>query len=1070
MKDNYLPCLAVFRQPMIRVDGSVTVCNYDLGLKLKLGNINKVSFEKLWYDEKITKLRINHITGKDLPEKCINCKPDHFLTRNQTIKYLKLIDRKELAHAFLRRIQEKIKILLVNPQVSEKAPYKMTVTLGLGYLAAYIRKHGYQVKIINMPYQNLNIDDVVKLCQKEGFNIIGITGMTYQIKSGIRLAKYLKNDDYTRLIVFGGPFATLAPREILLKSNDIDLIVMNEGEETLLEIIKEYEKEYPDYTKIKGIAYKDKNNNLKINPKRDFLDINSLPFPARDLMPSYGIIPDDRAFSNDEKGVPSIMAMFSRGCPANCIFCATPKMWRRRVRYRNLDLIIEEIKHIIANFNIKNIVIDDDSFTVNKKFVIEFCKRIIKENLNFKWRCNTRVELVDEEMLKWMRKAGCVRVTYGVESGNPDILKVIRKNFTIDDVKKAIKLNHRVGLPGTMLMIIGHPYETKETVNDSVNLVKELNPKGGYDFQIMQPHPGTELREVFAKKTGKILTNDWDDYFSDNITYLPEAFKPKEFLEICRRVTGRPVKFAGSSIFKGYKENNTYIIEIPPQHWEYGFFDEWNIFYWEGDETCNKGFTHTLGKNYGEINYFFDFPYPDTLINSFKIKFRACTQTEKEGKLEIYINNKIIKQLKLPKKSLYGKLFNITLNEIPPLKKEKNELKFKIPRNENAQGISIMYRPLENTEKFKEQAIKLIFYLKNTTKKNKIFKPIPLLILDTVNFCDLKCIMCPIGKENNRKKHIMSWGLMEKILNELTSYDFKIADTVFPFWNGEPLLYPYIEDMFYYVMHKKNKNFNYFSIHTNANKLTKEKTELFLKSNLLGSITFSVDAALPKTYEKIRKGGDLIKVEKNIIYFIKKLTQLSLNIPIITVQFLVMPENFNEVKLFIKKWKKIFNDFSINPGIVFDDFYPINTHSIFIKRTIADNNSLQVKNDELHKKALINANIIEPQNGKVVINDEFEEKKDKKRRPCVGLFENLGIRYDGLVSACCRDFNALNAIGNIFDNNILELWEGEALKFQRMCHINGEFHKIPLCKNCKNQPNHRLSNEEINRYLNYIKD
>ena len=159
MKDNYLPCLAVFRQPMIRVDGSVTVCNYDLGLKLKLGNINKVSFEKLWYDEKITKLRINHITGKDLPEKCINCKPDHFLTRNQTIKYLKLIDRKELAHAFLRRIQEKIKILLVNPQVSEKAPYKMTVTLGLGYLAAYIRKHGYQVKIINMPYQNLNIDD-----------------------------------------------------------------------------------------------------------------------------------------------------------------------------------------------------------------------------------------------------------------------------------------------------------------------------------------------------------------------------------------------------------------------------------------------------------------------------------------------------------------------------------------------------------------------------------------------------------------------------------------------------------------------------------------------------------------------------------------------------------------------------------------------------------------------------------------------------------------------------------------------------------------------------------------------
>ncbi|MDD2714744.1 MAG: radical SAM protein [Candidatus Wallbacteria bacterium] len=1085
MKNDLRPCLAPFRQPMLRVDGSLTVCNYDLTLNLKLGNLNQDGFEELWYGPAVTKLRLSQITGTGLPEKCLKCRPDHFLPRNQALKFLHILKREELAWPFLRRIEEPLKVLLVNPRVSEKAPYKMTVTLGLAYLAARIRE-SYQVEIINMPQQGLGEDEVVTYANEHNFNVVGITGMTYQGNCGLKLAKLLKGADYSRKIIFGGPFATLACGDIL-KEPAVDAVALGEGEETLSEFLSEIEKPQPDLSRVKGLAFRGSLGEVIVNEQRELINLDSLPEPARDLEPTHCLIPDDRAFSADGKGEISVMAMFSRGCPGNCIFCASPRFWRRKVRYRMLDNIIAEIKGIIRDFGVRNIVIDDDAFTVNRKLVMEFCARVIEEKLEIRWRCNTKVTMVDEEMFRWMKKAGCVKVSYGVESGNDNILAIIGKEFRVDDVRRALALNQLTGLTGTMLMIVGHPYETEETALDSLRLVQELKPEGGWDFQIMQPHPGTALREKFAKETGRLLTDDWDEYFSDNITYLPEAFTPETFLELCRKVTGRPVKYAGDDYNpqKSYLARNRYYIEIPPQQWEYGYFDEWPLYYWDGDDTCKEGYTHTLGKNHGEINYSFACPIPVEAVTAIRIRVRLSSQHDREKSLVyLYFNQTLAGNKLVAEKSLCGEEYVFEINpgtvRIDPL---KNELKFKLFPESQDFGISIFYRPLRRGGTEAETPIIVEFDLlegfeksesQPLKKKPGIFKPIPLLILDTANFCDLRCIMCPIGFEaDKREKRIMNFSLLEKIISELISYDFKLADAILPFWNGEPLIYPYFIDMLQYLHRSRKRSFNCLILHTNAQRLYPEISEFMVRSGLFGSVTFSLDASSPETYAKIRVGGELGTAEGNIREFLKMRKLHSSFLPTVNLQFLVMTENHREAASFITRWNEFFRSLGLpEPALVYDDFVPPKSDSIFIKRTTAAKFSDQPGYDELHRRTLIDLKLIEEKVQKPVTNDEClpaaAGTEAPVRRPCVGLFENLGVRWDGQVSACCRDFGAANAIGSVWDKSLLDLWESEELKQQRLCHLNSQFDRLPLCKNCPNQPNHRLSGDEIQKYLKYI--
>jgi hypothetical protein len=375
----------------------------------------------------------------------------------------------------------------------------------------------------------------------------------------------------------------------------------------------------------------------------------------------------------------------------------------------SIDRIIREIKYIIAEYNIRNFVIDDDAFTVFKDKIMEFCQRIIDERLNIKWRCNTKVNMVTEELFVKMKEAGCVKVTYGIESGNVDVLKRLNKNFTIEQVRYALSLNRKVGLSASMLLIIGSPGETPDTVQDSLDLVADIQPEGGWDFQIMQPHPGTTLRRDIDIFKGDILTDDWDEYYSDNITYIPEGFDKQEFLYWCKKVTKRPISVAGVKKVSFSKTQNG-IINIPVDMWDFGEFDRLQPFYWSGEKDFQKGYTHVLGADRGYIKYIFNIDkIPEWII----VRFTACSQVDqKRSYVNIKINRHIIAGIYIGPKDSYGFDYEIfagkELIKKCDLITGMNEICFDIPEDIMPNGISIMYKALENSLEVQEKSITII--------------------------------------------------------------------------------------------------------------------------------------------------------------------------------------------------------------------------------------------------------------------------------------------------------------------------------------------------------------------------
>jgi len=416
-----------------------------------------------------------------------------------------------------------LNVLLINPKAS--AHWDRRIPFGLAYLAAVIRDKS-SVRIIDMPAENISDKELVDCIKREGFGVVGITGMTHQIMHAYSLTKLIKQQTKS-VVILGGCHVTFCPEEAIKEG--ADFVVIGEGEKTFTELLEAISKNNNDYLNINGLAYKNNNGKVIITPKRELIDINELPPPARDLLPVEKYT-DARIF-----GRPALEFMFGRGCPHNCIFCSSPKMWERKIRLFSLDRIIEEIGYNTKRYNNRYIFITDDVFTVKRQFVLDFCDRI--KNMKLRWACISRVDMVDQEMLVKMKGSGCVRVSYGVESGNQKILDFERKGITIERTKETFQLHRKIGLPAKALMIVGHPLETRETIQQSIDLAKELDSFGDICAQMMCPYIGTELYDSIASKTGKITTYDWNDYITWKYppVFIPRDLDAKTIYEAAQR-------------------------------------------------------------------------------------------------------------------------------------------------------------------------------------------------------------------------------------------------------------------------------------------------------------------------------------------------------------------------------------------------------------------------------------------------------------------------------------------------------------------------------------------------------
>jgi len=396
-------------------------------------------------------------------------------------------------------------ILLINPKFENANSF--WIPLGLAYIASYLEKNSFAVKIIDANVLQINNEKVADLIKGKP-DIVGISAMTSVIYSAWEIAKSIKQKFPKTLIVLGGPHPSILPEESL-KNEFIDIVVLGEGEEAMKEIAVSFRNGTIKLNEIRGIAYKTNSDEIKRTEPRPLIEnLDKLPFPARHLFPSLG-----KYVPEAYKRMPVATVLTSRGCPYRCTFCYAG-IFGKKFRSRSPENIISEIEHLKKDFGIKEFHICDDNFFLDGKRVLRFCELLKEKKINLPWACvgGLRVNLVEKspELLKLMAQTGCYRTALGIESGNQQILDNIQKDITLEQVRKAVKTLNKAGILVGGLFMIGNYGESEKTVDDTIRFAKSLSIDFA-EFMTATPYPGTQLYDQVLGK-GHLLIKDWGEF------------------------------------------------------------------------------------------------------------------------------------------------------------------------------------------------------------------------------------------------------------------------------------------------------------------------------------------------------------------------------------------------------------------------------------------------------------------------------------------------------------------------------------------------------------------------------
>lgn len=415
-----------------------------------------------------------------------------------------------------------MKVLLVQPPVAEKDITSfMYPPMGLISLAATVRQAGHIIAIHDCNLYSQSFDQALTKIRETKPDLVGITAMTVNISHGLELAKKIKKMNPKIITVVGGVHATVAPEHVLVDKN-VDFIVMGEGEISFNNLLSALEKG-SDFKKIKGIGFKIGSKKI-LNEKQPLIaDISQLPIPAYDLL-------DFRRYRAPYTARHPFMGMIrSRGCPYLCTFCGVQSVFTHSYRCQTPERSIQEIRYLVENFGVKELAFKDSEFTLDKKNVEELCDLLIAAKFDLTWNCNGRVNNVTPRLLKKLKKAGCVSVTYGVESGDKKILDTLKKAITLDQVREAVKMSKEVGLKIVTNFMIGNPGDNKETIEKTIKFAVELDTDYTY-FGFTTPFPGTELREQ-AIKNKWLLREELDAVKYEDLTMNATSLSNEELKE-----------------------------------------------------------------------------------------------------------------------------------------------------------------------------------------------------------------------------------------------------------------------------------------------------------------------------------------------------------------------------------------------------------------------------------------------------------------------------------------------------------------------------------------------------------
>ncbi len=400
--------------------------------------------------------------------------------------------------------------------------------LGLFYLAAYLQKNSsHTISVLDAVVERVDYQILEQYIAQYDPDVVGIQMMSFTVRDTLLTARAVKRAKKQAQVVVGGPHPNIYAEETIAQP-DIDMIVLGEGEHIFTELIQYLEKGM-DLHELPGIVFKNKGQPVR-NPGAGFIaDLDSLPFPARELTPYrkyYSVLSKRAVFTT---------MISSRGCPYRCLFCDRA-FYGKIHRMRSAENVVSEMERC-QKMGIEEIDFQDDIFTFSRKRVFEICDRIQSKKLNLSWNIRSRVDTIDKEMLKRMSEAGCQRIYYGIESGTPELQKVLRKNIDLEKAIQVFRWTRDCNISTLAYFMIGSPSETKRDIYRTIEYMNRLHP----DFvhiSITTPFPGTDLYSL-GLKNGLFEKDYWQEYarnpFHDfTPRYWNELLTRQELLDLLR--------------------------------------------------------------------------------------------------------------------------------------------------------------------------------------------------------------------------------------------------------------------------------------------------------------------------------------------------------------------------------------------------------------------------------------------------------------------------------------------------------------------------------------------------------